>query len=209
MNRTPMEKSRSMLSGVELGQEFWAEAVDTSCYLVNRSPSLALEDKNPHKVWTRKKPSLEHLRVFGFDVYVHVPKENRSKLDKKTLKSVSLLVYGVKGYKLWNLEAKKTIYSRDVVFREVKDVSKQKFLPRPEEPKKIEFELDDAKFESSEEDEAEEEEPHTPVLRRSVREIRKTERYSLPDFHSNFYLSTIDDDPRTVREAVNSEDSKL
>jgi hypothetical protein len=61
---------------------------------------------------------------------------------------------GVKGYKLWNPETKKTVYSRDVVFREVKDVSKQEFLPRPEEPEKIELELDDAKSESSKEDEA-------------------------------------------------------
>jgi hypothetical protein len=64
----------------------------------------------------------------------------------------------VKGYKIWNPDTKKTIYNQDVVFREVKDVSKQEFLPRPEEPEKIELELDDAKFESSEEDEVEEEE---------------------------------------------------
>jgi hypothetical protein len=65
--------------------------------------------------------------------------------------------------------------------------------------------LDDAKFESSEEDEVtEEEEPHTLVLRRSVRERRKLERYSPPDFCSNFALSITDDDPRTVREVVNS-----
>jgi hypothetical protein len=70
--------------------------------------------------------------------------------------------------------------------------------------------LDDEKFESSEEDEVEEEEePHTPVLRRSVRERRQQERYSPPNFRSNFYLYITDDDPRTVREAVNSEDSKL
>jgi hypothetical protein len=50
------------------------------------------------------------------------------------------------------------------------------FLPRPEEPEKIELVLDDAKYKSSKEDEAEEEEePHTPILRRSVREIRKPE----------------------------------
>jgi hypothetical protein len=87
-----MEKARSMLSGVELGQELWAEAVGTTCYLVNRSASSRLDDKTPHEVWSGKKPSLQHLRVFGCDAYVHVPKENRSKLDKKTLKSVSLLV---------------------------------------------------------------------------------------------------------------------
>jgi hypothetical protein len=87
-------------------------------------------------------------------------------------------------------------------------VSKQEFLPTQDEPEKIELELDDAKYESSEEEEAEEE-PHTPVLRRSVRERRQPERYSPPNFRSNFALSITDDDPRTVREAVNSEDSKL
>jgi hypothetical protein len=42
-----------------------------------------------------------------------------------------------------------------------------------------------------------------------VRERRQLERYSPPDFRSNFDLSITDDDPRIVREAVNSEDSKL
>ena len=69
--------------------------------------------------------------------------------------------------------------------------------------------MDDAKSESSEEDEAKEEEPHTLVLRRSMRERRQLERYSPPNFRSNFSLSITDDDPRTVREVVNSEDSKL
>jgi hypothetical protein len=91
MNRTLMEKERSMLNGVKLGQEFWVEAMGRTCYLVNRSPSSTLDDKPPHEVWIEKKPSLQHLRVFGCDAYVHVPKENRSKLDKG-MKSVSLLV---------------------------------------------------------------------------------------------------------------------
>jgi hypothetical protein len=70
--------------------------------------------------------------------------------------------------------------------------------------------LDDAKYESSEEDEAAaEEEPHTPVLRRSVRERGQPKRYIPPDFYSNFSLSITDNDPRTVREVVNLEDSKL
>ena len=64
MNRTLMEKSRSMLCGTRLGQEFWAEAVETACYLLNRSPSSTLEDKTPHEEWTGRKPFLSHLRVF-------------------------------------------------------------------------------------------------------------------------------------------------
>jgi hypothetical protein len=103
MNKTLMEKARSMLNGAGLGQEFWVEAVSTTCYLVNRSPSSALDDTNPHEVWSGKKPSLQHLRVFGCDAYVHVPKENRSKLDNKVEKCIFIgYKDGVKGYKLWN-----------------------------------------------------------------------------------------------------------
>ena len=58
----------------------------TACYLVNRSPSSVLGDKTPQEVWTGKEPSLTHLKVFGCDAYVHVPKENRSKMDKKAEK---------------------------------------------------------------------------------------------------------------------------
>jgi hypothetical protein len=131
MNMTLMEKERSMLSGVKLGQEFWAEAMGTTCYLVNQSPSLALDDITPHEVWNGKKPSLEHLRVFGCDSYVYVPKENRSKLDNKDENCIFIgYKHGVKGYNLWNTETKKTVYSRDVVFRVAKYVSKWEFLPR-------------------------------------------------------------------------------
>jgi hypothetical protein len=64
------------------------------------------------------------------------------------------------------------------------------------------LELDDAKLTSSKEDEAEDEETHTRVLRRSMRERRQRKRYSPLDFHSNFSLSINDDDPKMTREAV-------
>jgi hypothetical protein len=59
--------------------------------LVNQTPSSTLDENIPHKVWTGKKPSLTHLRVFGCDAYVHIPKENMSKIVKR-MKSVSLLI---------------------------------------------------------------------------------------------------------------------
>jgi hypothetical protein len=96
-----------------------------------------------------------------------------------------------------------------VVFREMKDVIKHEFLPSKEEPKKIEFDLKDDESNSIEEHESKEEDPHTPVLRRSIQERRLPERYSPYDFSSNFSLSITDDDPRTVREAVDSEDGNL
>jgi len=84
-----------------------------------------LEDKSPQEVWTGKKPSLSHLRVFGCDAYVNVPKEKRTKLDSKYEKCIFIGYKDhLKGYKLWNPISRKVVYNRDVVFREVKDVIK-------------------------------------------------------------------------------------
>jgi hypothetical protein len=150
MNMTMMEKSRCVLSGVELGKELWAKAVGTACYLVNRSTSSALDDKTPQEVWTGKKPSLTQLKVFGCDAYVHVPNENGSNLYKKAEKCIFIgYKDGLKGYKIWNPKTKKVVYIRDVVFRELKDVVKQEVLPSKEEPKKIEFDLKDDESDST------------------------------------------------------------
>jgi hypothetical protein len=144
MNRALMEKARCMLSGVGLGKEFWAEVVGTACYLVNRSPSSVLLEKTPQEVWIGKKPSLTHLKVFGCEAYVHVPKENKIKLDKNVEKCIFIgYKYGLKGYKLWNPKNNKVVYSQDVVYTKMKDVVKKEFLPSKEEPKKIEFDLKD------------------------------------------------------------------
>jgi hypothetical protein len=62
--------------------------VGTACYLVKKSPSSVLDDKTPQEVWTSKKHSLTHLKVFIYDAYVHVPKENMSELDKMAEKCI-------------------------------------------------------------------------------------------------------------------------
>ena len=86
-----------------------------------------MPDQTPFEAWFGKKPSLSHLRVFGCDAYMHIPKEKRSKLDNKVVKCIFIgYKYGVKGYKLWNLETKNIVYSRDVVFREMESDHKQK-----------------------------------------------------------------------------------
>ena len=79
------------------------------------------------------------------------------------------------------------MYSRDVVFREVKDVIQHEVQPK--EPEKIEFEPKEEESDSAAEEESEDEEPQTPAVRRSVRERRKPERYSPSAFSSNFALS--------------------
>ena len=108
-----------MLSHAGLPQSLWAEAVTTACYLVNRSPSTAIECKTPEEVWSGKPPQYDHLRLFGCPAYVHV---RQNKLEPRALKCV-FLGYGdgVKGYRLWCKDFKppKVIISRDVTFDEM------------------------------------------------------------------------------------------
>jgi hypothetical protein len=56
---------------------------------------------------------------------VHVPKEKRSRLDKKEVKCIFIgYKDGMKGYKLWDPASRRTMYSRYVVFKEVVGKSK-------------------------------------------------------------------------------------
>ena len=67
------------------------------------------------------------------------------------------------------------MYIRDVVFREVKIFIKHEVPSK--EPEKIEFELKEEEANSIVEEESEDEEPQSLVVRRSVQERRKRERY--------------------------------
>jgi hypothetical protein len=48
-----------------------------------------------------------------------------------------------------------------------------------------------------------------PVVRRTKRVRKPVERYILPNFRSAFVLTSTDNEPRLVREAVDSKESKL
>ncbi|GKV24632.1 hypothetical protein SLEP1_g34217 [Rubroshorea leprosula] len=119
MNRTLMERARCMMSTAKLGKEFWAEAVNTACYLINRSPTVSLKLKTPEEVWSGKPANYSFLRIFGCDAYVWVPKEKRTKVDKNSKRCIFLgYETGTKGYRLWDPTARKLIISRYVVFNE-------------------------------------------------------------------------------------------
>ncbi|KAG8489513.1 hypothetical protein CXB51_017534 [Gossypium anomalum] len=116
MNRTIMEKVRCMLSNANLPKSFWAEAASTACFLINRSPSVAIEKETPQEVWSGNPANYSDLKIFGCPAYAHV---NNGKLEPRSIKCVFLgYKAGVKGYKLWCPENRKVVISRDVVFDE-------------------------------------------------------------------------------------------
>lgn len=75
--RTITERARTMLIDAGLPKRFWAEAVSTAVYLINRSSIL--NNNIPEKLWTRRKFSIRHLRIFGCKALALIPKERRDK----------------------------------------------------------------------------------------------------------------------------------
>jgi transposase InsO family protein len=108
INRTIVEKVRCMLRMAKLPKSFWAEAVQTVCYLINRSPSVPLDFDIPERVWTGEDASYAHLKVFGCKTFAHVPKEQRLKLDDKAIHCI-FVGYGDAEfcYKLWDPKKRK------------------------------------------------------------------------------------------------------
>jgi transposase InsO family protein len=118
-NRVLVERMRSMLNHSGLSSYYWAEALMTAAYVRNLSPCRSVPDATPYEKWYGKKPTVNHLRVWGCVAYCHVPKANRKKLDATAVKTV-LIGYSVeaKAWKCIDLVTKKVIVSRDVTFLE-------------------------------------------------------------------------------------------
>jgi hypothetical protein len=102
-NRSIVEASKVMIHDQSLPMHLWAKASSTAVYVQNRSPHKILGNKTPEEVFTGKKLEVSYLRIFGCTVYIHVPKEKRTKLEPSRRKGI-FLGYGEtsKGYRIYN-----------------------------------------------------------------------------------------------------------
>ncbi|KAK9157521.1 hypothetical protein Scep_004095 [Stephania cephalantha] len=118
-NRTVVEMARNMLTASGLSNEFWAEAVATSIYLLNISPTRAVMNQTPYEAWCGRRPSVSHLRVFGCISYALVNSQVRQKLDEKSEKCIFVgYCNQSKAYRLYNPLSGQIVIRRDVVFDE-------------------------------------------------------------------------------------------
>ena len=98
----------------------WAEALNTACYLVNKSPSTAIGCKTQMELWSGRIADYSKLRIFGCIAYAHV---KQGKLEPRALKCMFLgYPEGVKGHRLWCVDSKppQCIISKDVTFHEMR-----------------------------------------------------------------------------------------
>ena len=225
MNRTLIERVRCMLNAAGLGKQFWGEALKTACYLINRSPSTALNFKTPQEYWTGQPPGIDHLRIFGCTAYAHI---RQDKLEPRALKCCFIgYPDGVKGYKLWCLEEgfKKCMISRDVVFNEAEmPMKKSNAGPskQTDNNENVQIHVEDTQKDdqarNTEVDQEEEEETdpddtqgYQLIRDRERRTIRPPSRFGFADCTA-FALASAEEVsssvPRTYDEAINCKDRR-
>ena len=118
-NRTIVEMTRSMLQVRRLPNQFWAEAVATSVYLLNLSPTKAIMNRTPYEAWHGRKSFVSHLRIFDCVAYALKHPQIRQKLDEKSEKCIFIgYCTQSKAYKLYNPLGEKILVRRDVIFNE-------------------------------------------------------------------------------------------
>ena len=125
---TLMERVKCLLSEAKLPGSFWGEALYTAAHVINLSLVVVLQANVPNRVWYGKDVSYSHLRVFGCKAFVHVPKDERSKLDAK-IRECIFIGYGHDefSYRFYDPVEKKLVRSRDVIFVEdqtIEDIGK-------------------------------------------------------------------------------------
>jgi len=82
-NRTLMEMTRCLLHDKGLPKNLWAEAANTTVFLLNRLPTKALQQKTPFEAWYCYKPKLQNLKTFGCLCFSYIPQVKRDNLIKR------------------------------------------------------------------------------------------------------------------------------
>ncbi|GJS76478.1 putative ribonuclease H-like domain-containing protein [Tanacetum coccineum] len=82
-NRTLIEAARTMLADSKLPTTFWAEAVNTACYVQNRVLVVKPHNKTPYELFHDKTPTLSFMRPFGCLVTILNTIDHLGKFDGK------------------------------------------------------------------------------------------------------------------------------
>ncbi|GJZ30399.1 zinc finger, CCHC-type containing protein [Tanacetum coccineum] len=132
-NRVLKEMVNSMLSYSGLSQGFWGEAMLTACYLLNRVPNKR-NRITPYELWTKRKPNLNYLRVWGCRAVVRLPDPKLKTLGERGIECIFVgYAEHSKAFRFYVIEPNDSvainsiIESRDAIF----DENRSSLVPRP------------------------------------------------------------------------------
>ncbi|GKE86999.1 ribonuclease H-like domain-containing protein, partial [Tanacetum coccineum] len=83
-NRTLIEAVRTMLVDSKLPTTFWAEAVNTACYVLNRVLVIKPHNKTPYELICGRTPLIDFMKPFKCLVTILNTKDHLEKFDGKT-----------------------------------------------------------------------------------------------------------------------------
>jgi hypothetical protein len=120
--RVLKEAARTLLHHCGLPFRFWADATRHFVSTRNRSRIAAATGKTPYETVYGRKPNLQHLGVFGCDVYFHVAKQERRITMQSKMQPGIYLGYDWthnchRVYRLQQHDVIRVIATRDVRFR--------------------------------------------------------------------------------------------
>jgi hypothetical protein len=117
-NRSLVEMARTMLDEYHTPRRYWAEAVNTACYISNRVFLRSKLGKTSYELRFGHTPKISHLRVFGCKCFVLKSRN----LDKFESHSTNGLMLGYsthsRGYRVLVLETNKIVETCEVTFDE-------------------------------------------------------------------------------------------
>ena len=79
------EMVRTMLTESGLPKKIWAEAINTTCHILNRAMVRPILNKTPYELLRGKKPNISYFKSFGVKYFIH--NNNKEILDKFDSKS--------------------------------------------------------------------------------------------------------------------------
>ncbi|GJW58590.1 putative ribonuclease H-like domain-containing protein [Tanacetum coccineum] len=82
-NRTLIKAARTMLADSKLPTTFWAEVVNTACYVQNRVLVVKPHNKTPYELFHGRTPTLSFMRPFGCPVTILNTIDHLGKFDGK------------------------------------------------------------------------------------------------------------------------------
>jgi transposase InsO family protein len=102
-NRTLLDMARIMLDEYKTPDRFWAEAINTACYSINRLYLHQILKKTSYELLTGKKPNVSYFRVFGSKCYILI---KRGRNFKFAPKAVECFLFGydsnTRAYRVFN-----------------------------------------------------------------------------------------------------------
>jgi hypothetical protein len=118
-NRTLLDMARTMLDEYKTSDRFWAEAINTACYSINRLYLHRILKKTSYELLTGKKPNVSYFRVFGSKCFILIKRGRSSKFAPKAVEGF-LLGYdsNTRTYRVFNKSTRLVEVSYDIVFDE-------------------------------------------------------------------------------------------